>query len=169
MCNLYLMLYSHLPVFMWCLDSQPWAEVGAACLPAACCMSACACARVEGDACRRRPCYEALSTLVLRLLLTPCFCAAVSPGGPPPRGPPPARNQAVAAAGGAAQPGGGDPYALGQVPGLAARGDGTVWAFHRGHRAWNPDGSVSDGGEGEVLAGPTVFQVGERTEAGARH
>ena len=67
------------------------------------------------------------------------------------------------------QPGGGDPYALGQVPGLAARGDGTVWAFHRGHRAWNPDGSVSDGGEGEVLAGPTVFQVGERTEAGARH
>ncbi|EFN58531.1 hypothetical protein CHLNCDRAFT_34137 [Chlorella variabilis] len=28
MCNLYLMLYSHLPVFMWCMDGREWLEVG---------------------------------------------------------------------------------------------------------------------------------------------
>jgi hypothetical protein len=29
MCNLYLMLYSQLPVFSWCLDGREWVEVGA--------------------------------------------------------------------------------------------------------------------------------------------
>ncbi|PSC71645.1 peptidyl-glycine alpha-amidating monooxygenase [Micractinium conductrix] len=110
MCNLYLMLYSHLPVFMWCLDSQPWAELSA-------------------------------------------------PGGLPQEAHLQPETKLWQPPAALPQPGGGDPYALGQVPGLAARGDGTVWAFHRGHRAWNPDGSVSDGGEGEVLAGPTVFQM----------
>lgn len=59
--------------------------------------------------------------------------------------------------------GGNKPYPVGQVSGLASGGDATVWVFHRGARAWNPDGTVSDldgGGRGDVLPGPAVLQVG---------
>jgi hypothetical protein len=27
MCNLYLMLYGQLPIFMWCMDGSEWVEV----------------------------------------------------------------------------------------------------------------------------------------------
>ena len=29
MCNLYMMTYSQLPVFIWCMDNSEWSEVGA--------------------------------------------------------------------------------------------------------------------------------------------
>jgi hypothetical protein len=36
MCNEYLMVYSQLPTFMWCLDGRPWLEVRA---PVGCLLS----------------------------------------------------------------------------------------------------------------------------------
>ncbi|KAL4457726.1 hypothetical protein ABPG75_012591 [Micractinium tetrahymenae] len=115
MCNLYLMLYSHLPYFMWCLDKYPAAEVsGPGGLP-------------KGG--RLQP-----ETALWQ---------------PPAEVPPEVK-------------GGNKPYPLGQVSGLASNGDGTVWVFHRGQRAWNPDGSVFDAsgdGKDSVLPGPAVLQL----------
>lgn len=70
-------------------------------------------------------------------------------------------------------------WPLGQVPGVAATGDGTLWLFHRGARAWNPNGTVvaeaggaAGGsldtlGDAALLPGPTVLQVRERAAAEA--
>jgi hypothetical protein len=57
-------------------------------------------------------------------------------------------------------------FKVGQVPGVASTGDGTLWAFNRGDRAWQQDGSVS-GGKGKggreeaesLVQGPAVLQL----------
>lgn len=79
----------------------------------------------------------------------------------------PDKKQASAKAGKKASAG--SSYPLGQVSGVASVGDGTVWVFHRGDRAWQSDGSIgnasshsasSDKEAAGLLAGPTVLQVG---------
>jgi hypothetical protein len=60
----------------------------------------------------------------------------------------------------------GPPFPVGQVPGVASAGNGTVWIFHRGNQAWQATGAVGNASSADeadaVLAGPTVAQARRR-------
>ena len=59
---------------------------------------------------------------------------------------------------------------MGQVPGVASPGDGTVWVFHRGSHAWGSkgaqlgsaaagNGSANGAADDGTIQGPVILQV----------